>query len=50
MNPQTRGKLVSKGSRAFVLAAVYVFLFSPIVIVVASSFDYGERAYVVFPP
>lgn len=45
-----RARLVSTGSRSLVLAAVYVFLFAPIVIVVASSFDYGERAYVVFPP
>ncbi len=45
-----RARLVSTGSRSLVLAAVYVFLFAPIVIVVSSSFDYGERAYVVFPP
>lgn len=35
---------------AFVLLVAYATLLGPIVIVVAASFDYGQRAYVVFPP
>lgn len=33
-----------------ILVAAYVFLLGPIVFVGVASFDYGERAYVVFPP
>jgi putative spermidine/putrescine transport system permease protein len=43
-------KALSTASRSLILAAVYIFLFAPILIVIATSFDYGERAYVVFPP
>lgn len=34
----------------FVLAVAYVTLLAPIAFVMLSSFDYGQRAYVVFPP
>lgn len=33
-----------------VLVVAYVFLLGPIVFVMVASFDYGSRAYVVFPP
>ena len=36
--------------RGIILLAVFMFLFAPIIIVMATSFDYGERAYIVFPP
>jgi putative spermidine/putrescine transport system permease protein len=45
-----RSKVTSLGARSLILGIVCVFLFAPIMIVVASSFDYGPRAYVVFPP
>lgn len=32
------------------LAIAYVFLLGPILYVALASFDYGQRAYVVFPP
>lgn len=35
---------------SLVLATAYVTLLGPIVFVVLASFDYGQRAYVVFPP
>lgn len=35
---------------ALVLAVAYTVLLGPILFVVVSSFDYGQRAYVVFPP
>ena len=50
MNPRERSKVISTGSRGLILAAVFIFLYAPIVIVIATSFDYGERAYVIFPP
>lgn len=50
MNARVNSKLISSGSRSLILAAVYIFLFAPIIIVMATSFDYGERAYVIFPP
>src|SRR3982074_1301669 len=33
-----------------VLIVAYVTLLSPIAFVLIASFDYGQRAYVVFPP
>lgn len=36
--------------KALLVSALYVFLLAPIVIVVLASFDYGPRAFVVFPP
>src|SRR5436190_8999513 len=33
-----------------VLSAAYLFLLGPILFVMIASFDYGNRAYVVFPP
>ena len=36
------------GTLALVLA--YTFLLGPILYVALASFDYGQRAYVVFPP
>ena len=50
MNPRARSKVISTGTRGLILAAVFIFLYAPIVIVIATSFDYGERAYVIFPP
>ena len=50
MNARVSSRLISSGSRSLILAAVYIFLFAPIIIVMATSFDYGERAYVIFPP
>jgi putative spermidine/putrescine transport system permease protein len=35
---------------ALVLIVAYVTLLSPIAFVMIASFDYGQRAYVVFPP
>ena len=35
---------------AVVLAVAYVTLLGPIAFVMMASFDYGQRAYVVFPP
>jgi putative spermidine/putrescine transport system permease protein len=35
---------------AVVLGAAYFFLLGPILFVAMASFDYGQRAYVVFPP
>ncbi len=35
---------------AAILACVYLFLLAPIAYVALASFDYGQRAYVVFPP
>ena len=50
MHARVSSRLISSGSRSLILAAVYIFLFAPIIIVMATSFDYGERAYVIFPP
>lgn len=36
--------------RALVLSVAYVTLLAPILVVMLASFDYGQRAYVVFPP
>jgi putative spermidine/putrescine transport system permease protein len=36
--------------RATVIGTVLVLLYAPLLIVIAASFDYGERPYVVFPP
>lgn len=33
-----------------VLVTAYLFLLGPIIFVALASFDYGQRAYVVFPP
>jgi putative spermidine/putrescine transport system permease protein len=35
---------------AVVLVGAYIFLLGPIAFVALASFDYGQRAYVVFPP
>jgi putative spermidine/putrescine transport system permease protein len=35
---------------AVVLTTAYLFLLGPILFVALASFDYGQRAYVVFPP
>ena len=35
---------------AMVLTVAYVTLLSPIAFVMIASFDYGQRAYVIFPP
>ena len=35
---------------AAVLVTAYLFLLGPIIFVAVASFDYGQRAYVVFPP
>ena len=43
---RTRRRLFS----ALVLSVAYVTLLAPILIVMLASFDYGQRAYVVFPP
>ncbi len=43
---RTRRRLFS----TFVLLVAYVTLLSPIAFVMIASFDYGQRAYVVFPP
>src|SRR3989442_6719193 len=43
---RTRRRLFS----ALVLIVAYVVLLSPIAFVMIASFDYGQRAYVVFPP
>lgn len=43
---RTRRRLFS----ALVLIVAYVTLLSPIAFVMIASFDYGQRAYVVFPP
>ena len=43
---RTRRRLFS----TFVLIVAYVTLLSPIAFVMIASFDYGQRAYVVFPP
>ncbi|MCZ6774276.1 MAG: ABC transporter permease [Proteobacteria bacterium] len=50
LTPRIRSKVISLGARSLILGIVCVFLFAPIMIVVASSFDYGPRAYVIFPP
>lgn len=36
--------------RTAVLVTAYLFLLGPILFVALASFDYGQRAYVVFPP
>ncbi|MSP96898.1 MAG: ABC transporter permease [Betaproteobacteria bacterium] len=36
--------------RTAVLVTAYLFLLGPILFVAIASFDYGQRAYVVFPP
>ncbi len=36
--------------RALVLSVAFITLLGPILIVMLASFDYGQRAYVVFPP
>ena len=43
---RTRRRLFS----TLVLIVAYVTLLSPIAFVMIASFDYGQRAYVVFPP
>jgi len=43
---RTRRRLLS----TLVLIVAYVTLLSPIAFVMIASFDYGQRAYVVFPP
>ena len=43
---RTRRRLFS----TLVLLVAYVTLLSPIAFVMIASFDYGQRAYVVFPP
>ena len=43
---RTRRRLFS----ALVLTVAYVTLLAPIAFVMIASFDYGQRAYVIFPP
>lgn len=43
-------KLRRRIASVSVVAAAYLFLLGPIVFVMIASFDYGNRAYVVFPP
>lgn len=43
-------KLVRRVGSISVLTAAYLFLLGPILFVMIASFDYGARAYVVFPP
>jgi putative spermidine/putrescine transport system permease protein len=43
-------KLVRRIGSVSVLTAAYLFLLGPILFVMIASFDYGARAYVVFPP
>lgn len=43
-------RLKSRVGSIAVLALAYLFLLGPILFVALASFDYGQRAYVVFPP
>jgi putative spermidine/putrescine transport system permease protein len=46
VSPRARSALLS----GMTLGVAYLFLLGPILFVALASFDYGQRAYVVFPP
>jgi len=43
-------KLRRRAGAALILGCAFLLLLGPIAFVVMASFDYGQRAYVVFPP
>jgi putative spermidine/putrescine transport system permease protein len=43
-------KIRRRAGAALILTGAYAVLLGPIAFVVVASFDYGQRAYVVFPP
>ncbi|GAA4336320.1 ABC transporter permease [Pigmentiphaga soli] len=45
-----RGRMGGRVACAAMLAVTYLFLLGPILYVAIASFDYGQRAYVTFPP
>lgn len=49
MNRQI-GRRVRTLSSALWIAAIYLFLFAPLVVVVGASFDGGDRTFLNFPP
>lgn len=48
--PTGAAAYVSAAVKSALVGAVFVFLLAPVIMVAAASFDYGERAFVVFPP